>query len=69
MSFKYETLVTSCRKCPYSSNNHQEHDDPFTGPSLRIRWYCNQGENTRKNVCIEDELEIANDCPLNLEAV
>lgn len=56
--------VRSCRKCPHSSNNAQEHNDPFTSTPLNIYWYCNQGKNTRETVDIIDASEIAKNCPL-----
>lgn len=67
MSFIYQKEISSCRSCPYSSNNAQEHDDPFTSTPLHIYWYCNQGENTRETVYIKDSYEISSDCPLNKE--
>ena len=60
-----ELRISSCARCPHSSNNTQEHNDPFTSSPSVIYWYCNQGENTRDTVNINKPyLEIAKNCPL-----
>lgn len=60
-----ELRISSCARCPHSSNNAQEHNDPFTSSPSVIYWYCNQGEHTRDTVNINKPyLEIAKNCPL-----
>ena len=57
--------IESCRECPHSSNNQQEHSDPFISHPTNTYWYCNQGGNiTRNTVNIKDSYEISEDCPL-----
>lgn len=56
--------VRNCRECPYSSNNAQEHNDPFSSTPLNIYWYCNYDEDSRETVDITNSYEIAKDCPL-----
>lgn len=65
MIFTYSTTVTCCRECPYSSNNKQEHDDPFSSGPVNIWWYCNATPTSRERVDIVDERQIAKNCPLN----
>ena len=56
--------VKCCRDCPYSSNNAQEHNDPFSSTPLNIYWYCNHSKGTRLKVYIGDASEISKDCPI-----
>ncbi len=60
---KMEIEVTGCRDCPYSSNNQQEHDDPFTSTPLHTYWYCNFDLRSRKRVYIPDSYKIPENCP------
>ena len=58
------TKVDMCRACPHVSNSSQEHDDPFSSPSSKVYWYCNEGKHTRNDVYISSSFEISKDCPL-----
>jgi len=63
---KVELDIKSCAECPHSSNNQQEHSDPFTSHPLNTYWYCNQGVDTRTIVNIKNPSKIAKDCPLRV---
>ena len=54
--------VASCRECPHSTNNHREHDDPFTSAPANTYWWC---EVPRKGdrLYIDDPYIIDPNCP------
>lgn len=68
VSVTYE--VKGCRGCPYSSNNAQEHDDPFSSSPANIVWYCNYNRDSRERVHIDDGWKmIPENCPVKKQNV